>query len=157
MTSKRIPIATMASGIDVALHVHELTGAHGDGPTIGICAAIHGNERTGTEIVMETARSFRDGGFKGRLVLVPVANPFAFEANHRHTPTDELNLNRLFPGDDRGWFSEQLASILTREFLHKIDVLLDLHSGGDRPTVDYVYVRNAEHLSRAFGSHRRLP
>ena len=41
---------------------------------------------------------------------------------------------------------------MTREFLEKIDVLIDLHSGGDRPTVDYIYLRNAEDLSRAFGS-----
>jgi predicted deacylase len=32
-----------------------------------------------------------------------------------------------------------------------VDVLLDLLRG-DRPTVDYIYIRNAEELSRAFGS-----
>jgi len=152
MTLTRIPLATMASGMDAALHIHEIKGDGGDGPTVGICAAIHGNERTGTEIVLETARTYASGGFRGRLLLLPVANPFAFEANHRHTPTDELNLNRLFPGNMNGWFSEQLAAVVTREFLEKIDVLIDIHSGGDRPTVDYVYVRNAEPLSRAFGS-----
>ena len=148
----RIPVTTMANGSEIALYLHELRGSEGDGPTVGICAAIHGNERTGTEIVLETARRYADRRFRGRLLLLPVANPFAFEANRRHTPTDELNLNRLFPGKADGWFSEQLAEIVTRSFLTKIDVLIDLHSGGDRPTVDYVYIRNAEALSRAFGS-----
>ena len=148
----RIPITTMANGSEIAIYLHELLGTRGDGPTVGICAAIHGNERTGTEIVLETARRYADGAFQGRFLLLPVANPFAFEANRRHTPTDDLNLNRLFPGRVDGWFSEQLAEVITRTFLTKIDVLIDLHSGGDRPTVDYVYIRNAEALSRAFGS-----
>ena len=79
-------------------------------------------------------------------------DPPAFEANRRNTPIDDLNLNRLFPGDRGGWFSEQLAAAITSEFLTKVDVLIDIHSGGDRPTVDYIYIRNAEELSRAFGS-----
>ena len=33
-----------------------------------------------------------------------------------------------------------------------IDVHLDLHSGTDRPTVDYVYIWTDEALSRSFGS-----
>ncbi len=152
MSLTRAPIATMASGAEVALYLHTLVGSAGDGPTVGICAAIHGNERTSTEIVLEASRAFSGLDFKGRLMLAPVANPLAFEANHRHTPTDEINLNRVFPGQSGGWFSEQLALVLSREFLDKIDVLIDIHSGGDRPTVDYVYIRNAERLSRAFGS-----
>lgn len=145
-------VATLASGVDIAVVLHELTGGDGDGPTVGICAAIHGNEPTGTEIVREMGRIFRDGDFKGRLLLLPVANPPAFEANRRHTPIDDLNLNRLFPGNPDGWFSEKLAHVITEVFLTKIDVLIDIHSGGDRPTVDYVYIRNDEKLSRSFGS-----
>jgi len=149
---KRVPIATLASGAEIALYIHELRGGAGEGPTLGICAAIHGNESTGTHIVLDLSRRLVKRGFRGRLLLLPVANPPAFEANTRHTPVDDLNLNRLFPGDPGGWFSEQLAAALTAEFLTQVDVLVDLHSGGDRPTVDYVYIRNAENLSRAFGS-----
>jgi hypothetical protein len=63
-----------------------------------------------------------------------------------------LNLNRLFPGDPGGWFSDLLAQAIAREFLEKIDVHIDLHSGTDRPTVDYVYLLNDEGLSRSFRS-----
>ena len=142
----------MANGTEIALALHEVRGKNGDGPTVGICAAIHGNEPTGTEIVLEVARLFGSGDFKGRLLLLPVANPLAFEANSRNTPLDDMNLNRLFPGNPNGWFTDQLAQVITDEFLTKIDVLIDLHAGGDRPTVDYIYIRNAEDLSRAFGS-----
>src|SRR3990172_8769248 len=151
-TLKQIPLASMADGGEMALYLHEIQGRFGNGPTVGICAGIHGNERTGTEIVLETARRCAEGRFRGRLLLLPVADPPAFAANRRHAPVDDLNLNRLFPGDGRGWFSDHLAEVITSEFLERVDVLLDLHSRGDRPTVDYVYIRNAEELSRAFGS-----
>lgn len=150
--ARRINVTTLANGTDVELHLHEMVGANGDGPTVGICAAIHGDEQTGPQIVLEMARRFSAKEFRGRLLLLPVANPPAFMANRRNTPIDDLNLNRLFPGDRSGWFSEQLAAVITAEFLAKVDVLIDIHSGGDRPTVDYIYIRNAEELSRAFGS-----
>ena len=151
-TIRRVPVTTLASGADAELTLHELSGVPGDGPTVGICAAIHGNEPTGTQIVLETARYFSSQRFRGRLLLLPVANPLAFQANLRHTPLDHQNMNRVFPGTPDGWFTEQLAHVVTNEFLTKVDVLIDLHSGGDQPTVDYVYIRNAEELSRAFGS-----
>jgi predicted deacylase len=149
---RRVVVTTLANGTEIALYLHELVGGAGDGPTVGLCAAIHGNEPTGSEIVLELARRFACRKFRGRLLLLPVANPPAFEANRRNTPVDDMNLNRLFPGNEGGWFSDQLASTITSEFLTQVDVLIDIHAGGDRPTVDYIYIRNAEELSRAFGS-----
>ena len=60
-------------------------------------------------------------------------------------------MNRGFPGDPGGWITEQLADLMVSSFLEKIDAYVDLHTGTDRPTVDYVYIHNAEILSRAFG------
>ena len=151
-TLHRHPLSVMASGMESALHIHEIVGGRGSGPTLGICAAIHGDEPTGTEILLDFVRGLDAASLKGRLLLLPVANPPSYAARRRHSPVDDLNLNRLFPGAARGWFSEQLAHAMTREFLEKIDVLVDIHSGGDRSTVDYIYLRNAESLSRAFGS-----
>ena len=143
---------TMADGTDAALHIHEIVGAAGDGPTVGISASIHGNENTGSQIVRELWPLLRTAALRGRLLLLPVANPRAFAVNHRSTPVDELNLNRQFPGDPHGWHTDQLAAAITKAFLEKIDVHVDLHAGTDRPTVDYVYILNDEALSRAFGS-----
>lgn len=151
-TLRRIPVAHFANGMEAALHIHEIVGTAGDGPTVGISAAIHGDEQTGPQIVLEFARQLDAAKLKGRLLLLPVANPLSFEARTRHNPVDDLNLNRMFPGGRGGWFSEQLAAAISREFLDKIDVFFDIHAGGHQPTVDYIYIRNAENLSRAFGS-----
>lgn len=147
----RSKFTTLADGSDAVLSMHELLGEE-DGPTIGISASVHGNENAGSQAILDLFRAIKDMPLKGRILLLPVANPRAFAVNHRFTPLDELNLNREFPGDPSGTYTQQLAHAMTEEFLSKIDVHIDLHSGTDRPTVDYVYIWSNEALSRAFGS-----
>src|SRR6218665_2489054 len=134
----RPKFTTHADGSDAVLFMHELVGET-DGPTIGISASIHGNENTGSQAIVDIFRTIKDLPLKGRILLMPVANPRAFAVNHRFTPLDELNLNREFPGDSHGNYTQQLALAINTEFLSKIDAHIDLHSGTDRPTVDYVY------------------
>jgi len=147
----RPKFTTHADGSDAVLFMHELIGEE-DGPTIGISGAIHGNENTGSQAALEIFRAVRDMPLKGRILFLPVANARALAVNHRFTPIDELNLNREFPGNPNGNYTQQLAHAISGQFLDKIDVHIDLHAGTDRPTVDYVYIWNDEALSRAFGS-----
>jgi predicted deacylase len=69
--------STHADGSEAALTIHEIVGSS-DGPTIGISGAIHGNEPTGTEIILELYRMLQHTPIKGRLLLLPVANPRAY-------------------------------------------------------------------------------
>lgn len=147
----RPKFTTNADGSDAVLFMHELVGEK-DGPTIGISAAIHGNENTGSQAILELFNLLKDMPIKGRILLLPVANPSAFAVNERYATIDKVDLNRQFPGNPKGTYSQQLAHALTQEFFNVIDVHIDLHSGTDRPTVDYVYIWNDEGLSRAFGS-----
>jgi len=147
----RPKFTTHADGSDAVLFIHELVG-ESDGPTVGISASIHGNENAGSQAILELYRVLKDMRLNGRILLLPVANPRAFAVNHRFTPLDELNLNREFPGDPRGNYTQQLAHALAEEYFAKLDANIDLHSGTDRPTVDYVYIWSDEGLSRAFGS-----
>lgn len=147
----RHKFTTHADGSDAQLFIHELVGEN-DGPTVGISASIHGNENAGSQAILDLYRVLKETPINGRILLLPVANPRAFAVNHRFTPLDELNLNREFPGDDRGNYTQQLAHALTKQYFDKIEANIDLHSGTDRPTVDYVYIWSDEGLSRAFGS-----
>lgn len=147
----RPKFTTNADGSDAVLFVHELVGEE-DGPTIGISASIHGNENTGSQAILELYRILKDMPLKGRILLLPVANPSAFAVNERFATIDKVDLNRQFPGSPKGTYSQQLAHALTEHYFNVIDVHIDLHSGTDRPTVDYVYIWNDEPLSRAFGS-----
>ena len=147
----RRKFTTHADGSDAVLFLHELVGEQ-DGPTIGI-SRLHPRQREYRLASDPRALSrAEDDAAQGPNPVAPVANARAFAVNHRFTPIDELNLNREFPGDVKGNYTQQLAAAITREFLEKIDIHIDLHSGTDRPTVDYVYIWNDEQLSRAFGS-----
>ncbi len=147
-TVERVPVAPIANGHTLELVVHTIEG-DGDGPTLGLVAGIHGDEPLG----VETIRRFLEElpSFRGRLVALPVANPYAFQALTRNTTLDMNNLNRVFPGTRDGMLTEQLAAAIVETLVPRIDYLIDLHSGGTLPTVDYVYLHDDNGLAEAFG------
>jgi predicted deacylase len=149
-TLEWLEVARTASGAPLRIAVHTLEGAH-DGPTVGLTAGIHGDEIVPIEVVRRVLAAIDPQKLHGRIVAVPLADPPGFESFTRHTPTDMHNLNRVFPGTADSWLSDLLARALVERLVPEIDVLIDLHSGGAIPTVDYVYVLNAPNLSRAFG------
>ncbi len=144
-----ISVTRMASGMDLKVAVHILEGK-ADGPTVVLTAGIHGDELLPIEITRRVVREIDPDVLSGRLIAVPLANPLAFESFTRHTPTDMHNLNRMFPGTADNWITELLAKALVDYLVPEMDVLIDLHSGGAIPTVDYVYALNDLELSRAF-------
>ena len=150
-TYRPIHVATLASGTELILPLHEVVGDR-SGPTLGISAGIHGEEAVGVEIVYRFLQTYDLSHLAGRLLMLSVANPFSYAAITRATPIDMVNLNRVFPGNPDGQLTEQLAFKMVEGFLKKVDYYVDLHAGGAYPTVDYVYILNAENLSRAFGS-----
>ncbi|MGH2436347.1 MAG: succinylglutamate desuccinylase/aspartoacylase family protein [bacterium] len=150
-TYRPIHVAHLASGTELILPVHEIIGTR-TGPTLGISAGIHGEESVGVEIVYRFLQNYDLGNLAGRLLVLTVANPFSYSAITRATPIDMVNLNRVFPGNADGLLTEQLAFKMAEGFLKKINYYVDMHAGGAYPTVDYVYILNAESLSRAFGS-----
>lgn len=151
-TVHRIPITSLASGAEIDLALHELRGGRGDGPTLGLSAGIHGDEAVGVEILFRMRQLLNARDLRGRVLMLPCANPLSYAAITRHTPLDMTNLNRVFPGDPHGWLTERLADRITTRFLSQVDVLVDLHAGGAYATVDYVYIVNDDRLSRAFGA-----
>jgi predicted deacylase len=150
-TVRWIDVTTLASGLPLRIAVHEIVGAR-SGPTVGITASIHGDELAPIEAIRRLLATLDVADLSGRLLVVPVVNPLAFQAQTRHTPQDMQNLNRVFPGDPDGWLTEQLAAALVSDLIPELDVLLDLHAGGALPTVDYAYIDNDETLSASLGT-----
>lgn len=143
-------VTTLASGMDLRIPVHRVTGAH-PGPVMGLTAGIHGDEYLPIEVVRRVVTDTNPATLHGTILAIPVVNPLAIESQTRNTPIDMTNLNRVFPGDKDGWLTEQLAAVVIEQYLPQVEVLVDLHAGGAQPTVDYVYIQDDEELSRAFG------
>ena len=98
------------------------------GPALVVLGAVHGNEVCGAHAIVRAMDDLQHGRLllqRGRLTLVPVANPRAFAQNTRE---GERNLNRRFvprpdPQDYEDRVTRQLAPLLAQH-----DALLDLHS-----------------------------
>ena len=145
-----ISIATLSNGHALELVVHRRRG-DGDGPRLGLIAGIHGDEPIGIEIIRRLLEELEAETFDGEIVALPVANAYAFAALTRSTPIDSANLNRVFPGNRDGTLSEQIAYLISSDFIPGCDYLIDLHSGGNFATVDYLYVGDDGALAKAFG------
>jgi len=93
-----------------------------------VTAAVHGNEVCGTHALRRLINEIDSGEVvlaRGRLTLVPVTNPLAFQ---RGTRNGERNLNRaLGPAAVAREFEDHVANWLC-PLMAAHEVLLDLHS-----------------------------
>jgi predicted deacylase len=103
---------------------------NGAGPTALFVSGTHGDEYEGQVALCELARDLRAEDIKGRVIILPMANYPAALAGRRVSPIDDLNLNRIFPGDPDGGVTQQIAWFITSELLPRADLVCDLHSGG---------------------------
>jgi uncharacterized protein len=102
----------------------------GDGPRLTVVAGVHGTEYTSIAAVREFVRDLHPDQVSGRIVAVPVVNVPAFWARSPFVvPQDGKNLNRHFPGDPDGTFTEVLAHHVFTTFVLGSDYLVDLHAG----------------------------
>lgn len=99
------------------------------GPSLVITAALHGNEQTATRTARLVAQRLGQETLTGRVSILPVCNPTAFRARQRPAPEDNEDLNRIFPGDAQGGFSQQLAHQVW-QLTEGFDYVLDLHCCG---------------------------
>jgi predicted deacylase len=110
--------------------------AHGSGPTVFLSAGNHGNEYEGQVILHELIRTLDPAQLSGRLIVMPALNYPAVLAGARTSPIDDLNFNRVFPGDPSGTPTLALAHFVETEILPRCQAAADLHSGN--PSNRYV-------------------
>lgn len=109
------------------------------GPTLGITAAIHGNELNGIAAIHQLFEQLDLSNLKGTVVAVPGLNPPGIFRNQREFQ-DGQDLNRLFPGKHNGNEALQFARAISEKLLPHFDILLDLHAASFG-RVNSMYVR----------------
>ena len=111
--------------MDMPIHV-----IHGkrDGPRLFISAAIHGDELNGVEIIRRILNTPRINKLRGTLIAVPIVNVFGFLAHSRYLP-DRRDLNRSFPGNEKGSLTSQLAYLFMKQVVLRCTHGIDLHTG----------------------------
>lgn len=100
------------------------------GPRVCLIAGIHGCEYASIEGLRRFMAAVDHQSLRGSIVAVPIVNVTSFRARSPFvTPEDGKNLNRCFPGDPDGTFSEVLAHHVFHELIEPSDALIDLHGG----------------------------
>src|SRR5436853_5692802 len=146
-TTKRhmIKLPGVALANDEPRPVISITGAK-PGPTLFVNAGVHGGEYPAIEAVIRLSKMLDPNTISGALILMPCLNLPAFRTRTPFVcPIDNVNPNRVFPGDASGSYSEQMTHALIHEFVVHADAYIDLH-GGDIPEalVPFVICRSGE-------------
>ena len=103
---------------------------NGSGPTLLLTGGVHGDEYEGQIAISRLAQSLKPEEIQGRLILMPVVNVPAALNNTRTSPIDGRDLNRCFPGNPGGTFSEMLAHFMDSRIVPLADASVDLHTAG---------------------------
>jgi predicted deacylase len=136
---------------------------NGDGPVVVVSGGVHGDEYEGPVVIGEMMRTIEPRDVQGQLILLPAMNAPAQRAGRRTSPIDRFNLARVFPGDDFGAPTQQIARYVVDHIFERTDFYLDLHAGGrtlfiqssahvvTSADMDPALIRQNARLAEAFG------
>jgi len=103
---------------------------NGNGPRALVSAGVHGDEFEGQVALRNLCLDLVPEAITGSLLILPMVNAPAALSSSRVSPIDQLNLNRMFPGNPLGSPTEMIASAIESELLEFCDFAYDIHSGG---------------------------
>ena len=122
-----IPFGKLYTHTELNIGAHVIHGRKA-GPVLLITAALHGDEINGVEICRRLLKIPRLSQLKGTLVVVPIVNTYGFVQQSRYLP-DRRDLNRSFPGSEKGSLGSRMAFQFTEQFLRICTHAIDLHTG----------------------------
>jgi predicted deacylase len=122
-----LPITDLSTHTPITMPV-VVTHGRRTGPRLFVCAAIHGDEINGVEIIRRLLQLSALKKLRGTLIAVPVVNVPGFLALSRYLP-DRRDLNRCFPGSARGSLASRLAKLFLDEIVGRATHGIDLHTG----------------------------
>lgn len=101
-----------------------------EGHTVLVDGGIHNAEYVGIECVTGLAKELRPEDIKGILILIHIVNVNGFKARTVSvSAADGKNLNRVFPGDPNGTYTDKLAYFMEKELFSIADYYIDVHNG----------------------------
>ena len=140
---KTVTIQQLAHGETLAIQAHVFAGKK-EGPTIYLQANLHGPEVFGTALLLELIAVLKKKkDIKGRVIIVPCANPTAVSQVAynsmvgRWNPQSGANWNRIFALVGLGDSIEAKLAAALGSLSAGADYVLDIHTTGSA---------NAEHL-----------
>lgn len=122
-----LPLPLLYTHTPLTMSVQVVRGKR-DGPRLFVCAAIHGDEINGVEIIRRLLRHSALRRIRGDLIAIPIVNVYGVLHQSRYLP-DRRDLNRSFPGSDRGSMASRIAALFMHEIVSNCTHGIDLHTG----------------------------
>jgi predicted deacylase len=98
-----------------------------EGPTLGLTAAVHGNELNGIPVIQRLFSEIDVNELRGTIIGVPVVNVPSFMRKKRRF-NDGVDLNHIMPGKKDGNLSQLYAFRFIDRLVKHFDYLIDLHT-----------------------------
>ncbi|MCA9002103.1 MAG: succinylglutamate desuccinylase/aspartoacylase family protein [Planctomycetes bacterium] len=127
--SVELAIPELSAQTSLKMPVHVIHGKKA-GPTLFLSAAVHGDELNGIEIIRRILDNKSLARMKGTLLAVPVVNAYGLIGETRYMP-DRRDLNRCFPGVERGSLAARLAHLFMETIVSRCTHGIDLHTGSN--------------------------
>lgn len=101
----------------------------GDEKRLSIVTGVHGDELEGQFVCYELNRLFgeKKEHLKGIVDIYPALNPLGVDSVTRGVPGFDIDMNRIFPGDEEGAVTEHIASRIMAD-IEGSDFCVDLHA-----------------------------
>lgn len=109
------------------------------GKTVGLTAAVHGNELNGIPVIQRLFNEIDTATLKGTIVGIPVLNTPSFLRKKRRF-LDGVDLNHIMPGKEKGTVSQVYAWRIVNNVIKHLDYLVDLHTASNGRVNSY-YIR----------------
>ncbi|MGN0181076.1 MAG: M14 family metallopeptidase [Candidatus Ornithomonoglobus sp.] len=106
-----------------------LSMPEGKCPRISIVTGIHGDELEGQYVCYEVQRRIQENiqDLTGIVDIYPAINPLGIASIQRGIPAFDLDMNRIFPGNEDGSMSEYVAAKVIED-VKGSDVAIDIHA-----------------------------
>lgn len=127
-----IPVTRLPTETGLSVPVEVVNGSR-PGPRLWLSAAVHGDELNGVEIIRRVLEELDTNHLSGTVIAVPIVNVFGFIQQSRYLP-DRRDLNRSFPGSQRGSLASRLAHLFMSEIVSRCTHGIDIHTGSNHRT-----------------------
>ncbi|CEK11436.1 succinylglutamate desuccinylase/aspartoacylase family protein [Legionella hackeliae] len=123
----KLSLAMLYTSTPIEIPVYVFHGKK-EGPVLFVTAAIHGDEINGVEIIRRVHHAPQLKRLRGTLITIPIVNVYGFFLHSRYLP-DRRDLNRQFPGREKGSMASKLANLIMTEIVEHSTHGIDLHTG----------------------------
>lgn len=122
-------VTSLEMPIDEEFRIVKNHVTNGKGKRICIVTGTHGDELEGQFVCYLIAKMVSEQKHKlsGTVDIYPALNPLGIDTMQRGVPAFDLDMNRIFPGDNRGSMIEKVAHDIYTD-LSGADMVIDIHA-----------------------------